>query len=272
MNFNFRETKLYRTTRYLLKYRLRKSEVARAKEFFDKNTLKFLEWEETVNQIIEKKLSIARFCDGEFSCLSGFMSLKSSANNYCSDSIRIRLTNVFNGENQKLLIGIIPPPHQPYGSLMDNKRFHWNVYNYYKHYKGMANIIDLDRTYADCRTFIKNYDLSMTFNDEHYFYEKISAIWKNRDVVFVTSLDGRLDRSNKIFDLVSSKALIETPKENAYHSYEKILNNCMSQTKDKLFLLSIGFTACILADDLSKNGYQAIDIGSITSDWRIPNK
>ena len=57
------------------------------------------------------------------------------------------------------------------------------------------------------------------------------------------------------------------PAENAFHAYDKILECCKDQAKDKLFLLALGPTATVLAYDLCKMGYQAVDIGHIDLEY-----
>lgn len=80
----------------------------------------------------------------------------------------------------------------------------------------------------------------------------------------MTSLVGRLDMNHNLFDNIAIKEVISVPKENAFEEYEQIYSECLKKSKSTLFLLSAGFTATILAHDLAKQGYQAIDIGHIT--------
>ena len=49
--------------------------------------------------------------------------------------------------------------------------------------------------------------------------------------------------------------------------YNKILLEIDKCEKDKLFILSIGPTATILASDLCDKGYQAIDLGHIDIEY-----
>ena len=51
------------------------------------------------------------------------------------------------------------------------------------------------------------------------------------------------------------------------YAYDKILECCKDQAKDKLFLLALGPTATVLAYDLCKIGYQAVDIGHIDLEY-----
>ena len=47
------------------------------------------------------------------------------------------------------------------------------------------------------------------------------------------------------------------------HLRHTILDECLKESPDKLFLLSAGPTATILAYDLAQRGYQALDIGHL---------
>ena len=57
------------------------------------------------------------------------------------------------------------------------------------------------------------------------------------------------------------------------HVYNQILNKCLQYGKDKLIVMELGPTATILAFDLGKAGYQALDIGhiDIEYEWFLKN-
>lgn len=63
------------------------------------------------------------------------------------------------------------------------------------------------------------------------------------------------------------------PAENAFDRYEEILKECLKQSRDKLFLIALGPTASVLAFDLAREGYHAVDIGhaDITYEWLLRN-
>ena len=54
---------------------------------------------------------------------------------------------------------------------------------------------------------------------------------------------------------------------NAYNQYNEILLQAQSISKNKLILIILGPTATILAYDLSKLGYRALDIGHLAKDY-----
>ena len=62
---------------------------------------------------------------------------------------------------------------------------------------------------------------------------------------------------------------IDTPATDAYADYPSILNSCRSIGSDNfMFLLSIGSTATVLANDLHVAGFQAVDIGNLFRNYQ----
>ena len=69
--------------------------------------------------------------------------------------------------------------------------------------------------------------------------------------------------------LHQSVNFIYGPKAHAFREYERILQEALKQPKDRLMIVVLGPTATILAYDLAKSGYQALDIGHLGKayDW-----
>ena len=65
---------------------------------------------------------------------------------------------------------------------------------------------------------------------------------------------------------------IEAPSSNAFSAYDLLFEKALSFGKKKLFVLILGPTATILAYDLAKNGYQALDFGYIGKFYVIYKK
>lgn len=57
------------------------------------------------------------------------------------------------------------------------------------------------------------------------------------------------------------------PSRNAYSKYEMILDTIRQYGAHKLILLMLGPTAKVLASDLASEGYWAVDIGHIDSEY-----
>ena len=59
---------------------------------------------------------------------------------------------------------------------------------------------------------------------------------------------------------------------NAFAEYDKILNQAKKIDKSKLVIIILGPTATVLAYDLAKQGYEAIDFGHIAKDYDFYRK
>lgn len=264
INRIIKNSSLYNFARLHLKYKISNKHLKDAKKFFLNNQINFTEWFNIIDTIVSEKKSLVRFGDGEFACISGFMLNKESTLNKCSRDSRERLIEVFTSNIDNLLIGILPLPISPYGSYLNKYKLHWNEYTYYKHQRIMKDYFDFSRAYTDSTIFMKSYVLpSEQIQD---YRNKISKIWEGRDVVFVSNFDSnsRLNIYHNIFNTIRKSFIINIPANNAYSTYDSILDSCLKYDKTHLFLLSGGFAAKILSLDLTKLDYQSIDIGNIT--------
>ena len=106
-----------------------------------------------------------------------------------------------------------------------------------------------------------------------YYFKMIKELWNKRDIVIIEGCESRLGIGNDLFDNAKSIKRILCPKKNAYNRYDEILEQAKKIDKEKLILLAIGPTATILAYDLYKLGYQAVDIGhiDIEYEWFLQN-
>jgi len=95
----------------------------------------------------------------------------------------------------------------------------------------------------------------------------------NKDIVIIEGEQSRLGIGNDLFDNSRSIQRIICPSENAFELYDEIFNEALKIDKNKLILIALGPTATVLAYDLYKYGYQAIDIGhvDIEYEWYLRN-
>lgn len=96
----------------------------------------------------------------------------------------------------------------------------------------------------------------------------IKQIWEGRDIVIVEGIQTRSGIGNDLYDNAKSVSRILGPAENAFDKYEETLAAIRRYVaKDKLILLCYGMTATVLAYDLAKLGYQAIDLGHVDIEY-----
>lgn len=113
----------------------------------------------------------------------------------------------------------------------------------------------------------KNIYGNTDFSRESIFYDipldKLKKIWDGRDCVFVVPRNGRFFYEPRLFDNVKSRTEITIPASNAFDEYSRIFDECMRQSKDKLFLLAGGMCVKAMIPELVKSGRQCVDIGHL---------
>ena len=216
--------------------------------------------DETLDKIIKDKCSVSRFGDGEFSLIYG-ESLKFQPKN---DELSRRLKDVLKSNEENHIV-CIPNVFEEMEWATDKAKKYWIKYlnlNRGKIYK----ILDKNKEYYDAQVTRLYIDLKDKEKVRNRF-EKIKLLWKDRKIVIVEGEKSRLGVGNDLFDSVISIERIICPSVNAYLMYEEIFKEITKQDKAKLILIALGPTATVLAYDLSKAGYQAIDIGHIDIEY-----
>lgn len=228
---------------------------------YRKNSYKILDDENTVNEIIKNKKSLSRFGDGEFKWMIGAKQVSFQEND---KELQKKLLNIINNQNEELIIGI-PRALNSLSNLNKNAKKEWKLFILF-YYNSIKKYLNKKSSYADTnitRFYIDYIDKSECLNK----INNIKRIWNNREIIIIEGKKTKLGVGNNLFDNVKSLNRIIAPSENAFKSYNKILEFAKKQEKDKLFILSLGPTATVLASDLSKAGFQAIDIGHIDIEY-----
>ena len=221
--------------------------------------------EETLDKILDDRCSISRFGDGEFAC----MNQSRIAFHDPSKDLAERLKEVLLSDIPDLLIGL----PDCFGSLdcyvSYTKKF-WRKWMSKK--RRMAySYLDMNKTYYNA--FFNRYYLNYNKTDEYYqkcktYFEKLKQIWKNRDVILLESQEARLGVNNDILDEAKSiSRIIFCPVKNAFNRYDEILSAFDEVDRDALILAALGPTATVLAYDLCKKGYHAVDMGNISDEY-----
>ena len=241
-------------------------------ELFDERAMEDKEWypvilseDITIEKIINEKKSLARFGDGEFATIMGRVRHKFQTD--INTSLQTHLKEVLESEEENLLIGIA----DNYGNLdRYNEQAKREIRRYLKREvrKEHLTLLKQDKIYYNAyvtRPYVMYVD-NMTDMPKVRF-ENLKRIWDGRECIIV---EGKLTRTgigNDLLDNAKTVRRIIGPVENAYSAYESILQACLNQDKDKLFLLALGPTATVLAYELCRRGYQAVDIGHIDLEY-----
>lgn len=222
--------------------------------------------DETLDKIVKEKCSVSRFGDGEFSLIYGESLKFQPANNEISSKLKEVLNS--NYENH---IVCIPDVFGEISWATDKAEKYWTKYLELKRNR-IYKILKENKVYYDAlvtRLYIDLKDKSKVKNR----FEKIKLLWKNKEVILVEGNKSRLGIGNDLFDCAKSIERIICPSVDAYSKYKEIFNEVIKEDKSKLILIALGPTATVLAYELSKEGYQAIDIGhiDIEYEWFLNN-
>lgn len=216
--------------------------------------------DDTIDEIVNNKRSIARFGDGEIKLAAG----KDISFQDNSKKIRDKMREVLSSDVDGLMIGI--------ADIFENKERYDDVTNghWKKHLARFRGV-----WYKYLIKGKKYYNASMTRQyiglrhkeESSEIFEHIKKIWDGRDVVIIEGEMSRLGVGNDLLDNAKSIKRILGPSRQAFSKYDEILDEAKKLDKDVLVLLALGPAATCLAYDLHKLGYQAVDIGHVDVEY-----
>ena len=220
--------------------------------------LNIVSTEDTLNEIIENKKSISRFGDGEIFLILGYGIYFQKGNRKMAKRLLEIIRN--NSTNKNLLVGINFFYKKKDISLYSRgTASYWKGF-FYRYRHRVLKLINKNTTYYS--SWISRFYTTYR-NKSHvpFYVKKLKKIWENRDILIVEGAKTRNGIGNNLFNNAKSIKRIICPSRNAFKVYDKILKAVLTLDKNHVVLISIGPTAAILACDLSKLGYQAIDFG-----------
>lgn len=224
-------------------------------ELADKRTLqniklpKVYDTDASLELITHCEKSMARFGDGEFKLITG----ESISFQKYDENLSKKLCEILKNNNDNLYVGI----NDIFG-YCDSDYMRKVVVTYRD---TLYKYLNFDKYYIDT-IFTRKLNFNSVEEGLSY-YNKFKAIWKNKNIVIVEGAGSRLGVGNDLFEDASSIKRIICPIKNAFSKYDTIKQECLKQDKNELFILSLGPTATVLANELMQNGYRALDVGHI---------
>lgn len=209
---------------------------------------------DTLERIVKGRLSVCRFGDAEFDVLDAL-----NPGDYYqkpSKELSQRLKEVLEYRSDNKVLVCIPPFNSSTNNLKNFYRrlTFWEVY-WLKRFDQISRYL-----------FYPQYGNSFISRDSVFYendVEAIKQIWKGRKVVFVYGEGGRFKTGSPLFDNIISYEVVTVPPSSAFDNYARILNACLGYSQEYVFIIAAGPTATVLAFDLAKEGYQALDLGHI---------
>lgn len=220
--------------------------------FENSNKISFIETLETIS---EKKLSMARFGDGEI----GLMFMQPIKFQKSSPELSADLRSVLSSNSDQVLI-CLPTFLQ---SPIQHENTFWTNF-WCEHWKRIKPLLNTSTCYGE--TQISRPECFAIHQSQAV--EAWKKIWNNRDVCFVTGEGSRFDTEHMLFNNIKNKQTIYSLPENAYNDIERLIDIIQSQIpKSCLILCALGPTSTVLAYKLAHAGYQILDIGHLPNSY-----
>jgi glycosyltransferase family protein len=216
--------------------------------------------DDTIQEAIDKRASVSRYGDGEIRIINGesieFQNYSDELSKSLSKILKSNLPNHF---------VCLPDVFISVSNYKREAKYIWT--NHLASYLPIwLKHIDHNKLYFN--SFItRPFIIFKDYNQSKHWFEAIKKIWQNREIVLLEGSKSRLGVGNDLFNNTTSIERILCPSTNAFSKYGEILNSSAKIEKSKLILIALGPTATVLAHDLHKLGYQAIDIGHIDIEY-----
>ncbi|HEM3460851.1 TPA: SP_1767 family glycosyltransferase [Streptococcus suis] len=215
---------------------------------------------ESLEFIQENNASVVRFGDGEIDLILGHSIPYQAYDKELAGALKAILQMP---SNEQLLV-CLPDVFQNLERYNSNARYFWSKHfeQYHAFYEEECQSEWYGSTFLS-RPYIDLVDKS---HSDRYF-AAIKKLWSGRDILIVEGETSRSGMGNDLFEQAKSVSRIICPSKNAFSSYDRIISSILRHAEGRLVILMLGPTAKLLSYDLTKRGYQAIDLGHIDSEY-----
>ncbi len=218
--------------------------------------------DETLDFIIENRVSLSRFGDGELHMVDNFGNIGFQNGN---EKLSNRLKEVLLSKNKNCVV-CLPYPLYSLDCYIQNSQYFWKA-SVVQHYKRYNQYLDFNKTYHNSfisRPYMDYIDKSNT----GIYFEKFKNLWKDKDVLIVEGNLTKLGVGNDLFNNVNKIDRIVTLNKNVFDLYDKLYSSITDVIQDyDLVLLALGPTASVLTLDLADLKVQVVDIGHIDVEY-----
>lgn len=203
---------------------------------------------ETLDQIYTRRVSFARFGDGEMLLAAKRdFSLAFQDN---SEDLRRELNSVLLNGQPNLLVGMSP--------FWRNE--HWDKV-FVEVWPHMREVVPQQPTEYGAAYVTR---AAAFWEQKEKLVQAWRKIWDKREIIIVSGKRSRFELVPELFDNVRGVELLESEPVNAFKDVPRLVEQLRAQ-QDKLVLISLGAAATVLSAKLSGYGVQALDIGHISN-------
>ncbi len=216
--------------------------------------------DDTIDEILTAKCSVSRYGDGELGMIVG----SNQHFQRSTEELARRLRAILPSNEPRHLV-CLPDVFSDLKKYRKETRDYWRkhlLHNRLAWYR----LIDMRAVYYNA--FVTRcYYVWADKSRSGEWFAMIKKVWEQRDVILVEGEKSRVGVGNDLLSNARSLQRILAPAEHAFSKYDEILKEVSKQDRGKLILIALGPTATVLAYDLHKLGYQAIDIGHVDIEY-----
>ena len=235
-------------------------EVKHSSAFIKKST-NIMNIQATLEYVKARQISVARFGDGEVSLMAG----RSIPYQDYNEGLAKRLKQIITMSDNNQLLVCLPDIFERKERYSSVSKDFWEKH-LGEYYSFWDEVIVSERCYGSAflsRPYINLVDKSLSGR----YFQSLKELFTDKNILIVEGTYSRSGVGNDLFQAAKSVERIICPSCNAYCKYEVILDTIRQHGINKLILLMLGPTAKVLACDLAFEGYWAVDIGHIDSEY-----
>lgn len=229
--------------------------------------LKVLTIDDTIKDIINYKKSISRFGDGEFRLILPNENLKFQDE---SKQLTERLKEVLTSNLENHIVAVPESFHSVKAFKLNVK--YWWIDFINKFGNQLSPYFRKEKTYGNAfiSRFYLDYENKLSVEEN---ISNLKKLWENKEVLIIEGEFSRLGVGNDLFNNVKSLKRILCPSKNAFSNYHEIYNKAKEHGENQLILIALGPTASVLAYDLAKENFWALDVGHVDIEymWFLEN-
>ena len=216
---------------------------------------------ETIQYIIDNKCSVSRFGDAEMKVLhQDKISYQETSKELCD-----ALIDVLNKPIPNHITCLIDA-FEDIEQYDDHHRNFWKLHLSYYRKTWYKYLLD-GRQYYNTH-MSRCYMMYKEKSHAGEYFDMLKKIWEDKNVLLVEGQKSRLGVGNDLFDGCKQVKRILGPQVSAFSKYDDIMQEVLQYPeKEWQVILALGPTATVLAYDLAKKGYQAIDIGNVDTEY-----
>lgn len=228
--------------------------------------LRIMSSSQTLKLILDKKLSVARYGEGE---LDYFFQLRDVGFQKPSIELEKKLKEALSNKNPNLLNCVARSMNSTLG-LNSFAKHYWFTWGRNGHQREIVKIINETAgkhyRFGDALITRPYMDYKSPKHAERLF-PMLKKLWNRRDIIIVEGSQTRMGIGNDLYDNAKSIKRIIAPAINAFESYDEILDSIVELYHGELIIMALGPTATVLASDLANKNIQALDLGHLDIEY-----